>query len=212
MKMNATQVKRLCWKGHLYLGLFLLAGIWLFALSGLMLNHPKWSISGFWNSREQAFEERTFDPLTAQDDNGRARELIDRLGLAGELEQVRSFPGGDSLTLTIARPGTILQLKAWPATGKATLESTRVNAFGAFQMLHTATGVRIGREDNRRDWLPTRLWGLMIDAVSLGMALIVLSGCYLAFSKGKSLRLELLSLGLGLAICLYYLLGLPGLG
>ena len=36
---------------HFYLGLYLLFFIWLFALTGLLLNHPKWSFADFWPMR-----------------------------------------------------------------------------------------------------------------------------------------------------------------
>jgi len=45
-------------KLHFYAGLFLLFFMWLFALSGLLLNHPTWSFTEFWNNRKQTNYER----------------------------------------------------------------------------------------------------------------------------------------------------------
>ena len=36
---------------HYYLGLFLLFFIWLFAFTGLLLNHPRWQFAQFWPNR-----------------------------------------------------------------------------------------------------------------------------------------------------------------
>ena len=42
---------------HYYLGLYLLFFTWLFVLSGLLLNHPKWQFAEFWPNRVQTTEE-----------------------------------------------------------------------------------------------------------------------------------------------------------
>jgi hypothetical protein len=48
-------------KLHFYAGLFLLFFLWLFAFSGLLLNHPSWSFAEFWNNRRQTNYEREID-------------------------------------------------------------------------------------------------------------------------------------------------------
>src|SRR5678810_1193909 len=45
-------------KLHFYSGLFLLFFIWLFAFSGLLLNHPSWRFAEFWSNRKQTNYER----------------------------------------------------------------------------------------------------------------------------------------------------------
>ena len=45
-------------KLHFYAGLFLLFFIWLFAFSGLLLNHPSWSFAESWNNRKETNYER----------------------------------------------------------------------------------------------------------------------------------------------------------
>ena len=42
---------------HIYLGLYLLFFLWLFCLSGVVLNHPNWRVAGFWNERKQTSSE-----------------------------------------------------------------------------------------------------------------------------------------------------------
>src|SRR5512137_2416896 len=44
-------------KLHYYLGLFTLLFVWLFAFTGLLLNHP-WKFAEFWDSRQQSTSER----------------------------------------------------------------------------------------------------------------------------------------------------------
>ena len=45
-------------KLHFYAGLFLLFFLWLFAFSGLLLNHSKWSSAQFWKTRKETNYER----------------------------------------------------------------------------------------------------------------------------------------------------------
>jgi hypothetical protein len=43
---------------HYYLGLYLLFFSWLFAFTGLLLNHPRWQFAQFWPNRAQSTTER----------------------------------------------------------------------------------------------------------------------------------------------------------
>ena len=45
---------------HYYLGLYLLFFTWLFAFTGLLLNHPRWQFAQFWPNRIQSTTEHTF--------------------------------------------------------------------------------------------------------------------------------------------------------
>ena len=50
-------------KLHFYAGLFLLFFMWLFAISGLLLNHPTWSFAESWTKRTDANSERAITAL-----------------------------------------------------------------------------------------------------------------------------------------------------
>ena len=45
-------------KLHFYSGLFLLFFLWLFAFSGLLLNHPAWTFHEHWKNRKETSYER----------------------------------------------------------------------------------------------------------------------------------------------------------
>src|ERR1700687_2171274 len=49
-------------KLHFYAGLFLLFFMWLFAFSGLLLNHPNWNFAESWNKRKETNYEREIAP------------------------------------------------------------------------------------------------------------------------------------------------------
>jgi len=47
---------------HFYIGLYLLFFLWLFAFTGLLLNHPGWTFAEFWPTRKQTAFERAITP------------------------------------------------------------------------------------------------------------------------------------------------------
>jgi len=67
-------------KLHFYVGLFLLFFIWLFAFSGLLLNHPTWTFAEFWTHREETNYERDIAVPGADvtGDLAQAREFLKR--------------------------------------------------------------------------------------------------------------------------------------
>src|ERR1051326_3623241 len=74
-------------KLHYYVGLFLLFFIWLFAFSGLLLNHPTWTFAECWTSREETNYERDITGSTAdvKGDLGQAHDMMRQLRIEGEI-------------------------------------------------------------------------------------------------------------------------------
>src|SRR5215475_6494228 len=70
---------------HYFSGLFLLFFLWLFALTGLLLNH-QWKFSEFWDTRHQSNFERAIQPPGLGTDLVQARDLMRQLGIEGEIE------------------------------------------------------------------------------------------------------------------------------
>lgn len=50
---------------HYFAGLFLMFFLWLFAVTGLILNHPTWSFAESWTKRTDANSERAITALGA---------------------------------------------------------------------------------------------------------------------------------------------------
>jgi len=63
-------------KVHIFLGLYFLFFLWLFCLSGVVLNHPKWRIAGFWSERKQISSELPISRPAETDDFLAARSLM----------------------------------------------------------------------------------------------------------------------------------------
>ncbi|HEY6615023.1 MAG TPA: PepSY-associated TM helix domain-containing protein [Vicinamibacterales bacterium] len=186
---------------HYYLGLFLLFFIWLFAFTGLLLNHPRWQFAQFWPNRIQSTTEHTIAAVTAANDTDRARDVMRQLGVSGELQWPATQPANGPFTFQVNRPGFNVDVKADLQAGRATVQRTQLNAWGVMHILHTFTGAPAADSRNRRDWTLTTLWALSMDAVAGGLIVMVL-GSYVMWFRLRAKRIGgIIALALGFISC-----------
>lgn len=194
-------------KGHYYLGLYFLFFLWLFAFTGLLLNHS-WKFSEFWPNRKVSKFERKVEVHPTGNDVDRARALMMRLGIKGEIEWTAVRPDSTVFEFRVNRPGHNTSVTAYPEQGRAVVEQTEINAWGIMRVLHTFTGVRAGDERNDRDWFLTTLWVISMDAVSIGLLIMVFSGLYMWYGLPAKRNLGGAALMLGTAACAMFIFGL----
>jgi hypothetical protein len=166
-------------KLHYYSGLYLLLFIWLFAVSGLLLNHPKWSAANFWPQRKQERFERPVQLAAGVSDIDQARSLMRQLGIAGEIEWTTPRQPAGRFEFRVARPGRMASVSVNVPAGVASIDQISVNGWGILNALHSFTGVRGGRPEATRDWWLTGLWSFSMDAVCVGIIFMVLSGYWM---------------------------------
>ncbi len=194
-------------KLHIYLGLYFIVFLWLFAVSGLLLNHS-WRFTEFWEQRHQSTNEHRIVLPTAKTDLGRARDLMKQLGLAGEVEWTTAQLATNRFDFRVARPGRMLNVKADFGKEIATVQEIRVNAWGVVRMLHTFTGVQTNAVRAERDWLLTKLWSVSMDALAVGLIVLVLSSLVMAVElRGKWIGAGI-ALGLGILVCGFFVFGM----
>src|SRR5690606_38727427 len=97
---------------HMYIGLYFLFFIWLFAFSGLMLNHPNWRFQKFWDQREQSSFQRPVRPPAGDTDLARAEDLMNQLDISGEVQWTANHPQPGRFDFRTTRPGRIIEVKA----------------------------------------------------------------------------------------------------
>ena len=193
---------------HYYLGLYLLFFGWLFALTGLLLNHSTWEFTQFWPSRVQTTTTQVFRAPEASSDLARARDLMQQFGIAGEIQWPAAQRVGGPFTFQVSRPGRTVEVKADLATGQATLQRTDLNAWGVMHVLHTFVGVRAADPVNERDWYLTTFWALSMDAVAVGLAMMVLSSYIMWYRLKAKRRGGVVALLLGFLSCGVFVTGL----
>ena len=195
-------------KLHNYLGLYLLLFLWLFSVSGLVLNHSKWSVSRFWDARQEATTERPIRAPSGSGDVAMAAELMRQLGIVGEVGETKRHPDGARFDFQVVKPGRVFRVEARLDSARARLTEIRLNAWGVLDALHKFTGVKMDEPARTRDWLWTRVWSLAMDALAVGLVILVSSGVYLWYRRSDARRGGVVALAAGLACCGSFLYGL----
>jgi hypothetical protein len=197
---------------HFYLGLYLLCFVWLFSFTGLVLNHPGWNVGRLGAERVETTRQQPVMRPVVTGDLAVARALMREVGISGEIGRIERTAAGDRMRVQVVRPGANHVIDADLAAGQATVSRTDLNAFYAMNALHTFTGVSMDDANLERDWRLTALWSFAMDAVALGLLVLVASGLYLWIRLPAKRRAGLVALGLGTAVCAFFLLGLTGPG
>jgi len=207
----AAPVRR-SWKAwnqkiHIYLGLYFLIFLWLFALSGLLLNHG-WQFAEFWSQRKQSSREQSISLPTTSTDLLRAQDVMRQLGLTGEIEWMATRPASERFEFRVQRPGRTVDVRIDTAKQYATVQEIRVNGWGVFRTLHTFTGTRANAPTAQRDWWLTKLWSFSMDALAVGLVLLVLTSGVLAFERRDKWLGAGISVTLGILACGFFVFGL----
>jgi hypothetical protein len=195
-------------KLHYYLGLYFLFFLWLFAFSGLLLNHSSWKFAEFFPNRKVSKVERSIQPPPAASDMEQAGDLMRQLGIHGEIEWTTQRSDPARLDFRATKPGHIAEIKADFRQGRATIETIDYNVWGLMRTLHTFTGVRRNDARNQRDWILTTVWALSMDALAGGVILMVFSSFYMWWVLKPKRALGLAALGLGIIVCGLFVSGL----
>jgi len=197
-------------KLHFYAGLFLLFFLWLFALSGLLLNHPSWSFAESWNNRKETNYDREITALgpEVKGDLGQAREIVRQLGIEGEILLTTARTDAGPFDFQVRRPGHFFFIKADLARKRVTVRQADVNLWGVIKVLHTFTGIQVDDASKRRDWVLTAIWAYSMDAVAAGVIFMVLSSLCMWFELPQKRVLGAVVLGVGLLSCGLFCIGL----
>ena len=195
-------------KLHYYLGLYLLLFVWLFSLTGLLLNHSQWKFAEFWENRRQSSVESGIVTPPAGGDLAQARDLMRQLAIRGEIDWTTTRKDSDTLEFRVSRPGRIYEIKADLAGKKASVKRIELNGWGVMRILHTFTGVRADDSRNSRDWALTSAWAWTMDAVAAGLILMVFSSCCMWLELPQKRKLGTVVLLLGFACCGLFCFGL----
>jgi hypothetical protein len=189
-------------KLHYYSGLFFLFFIWLFAFSGLLLNHASWT-ADFWTNRKETIYDRAITPPGAdvQGDLAQARDLMKQLNIDGEILWTVTRTDPNQFEFQVRRPGYYFFIKADFTQRRANVRQAKVNGWGVMRVLHTFSGVQIDDPRNRRDWPLTFIWAYSMDAVAAGLIFMVLSSIYMWLELPQKRFVGAIALALGSLIC-----------
>jgi hypothetical protein len=193
---------------HFYLGLYLLFFVWLFAFSGLLLNNSSWKAFEFWDKRKESADERQIITPSPGSDLAQANDLMRQLGIRGEVEWTASRGDNNRLNFRVTRPGRVIDINADFQQKRATVKRIDYNAWGLIRTLHTFTGASMHDNRNERDWILTKVWVFAMDAVAVGLIIMVLSSAYMWYELPEKRVLGAIILSFGILSCGLFCVGL----
>jgi hypothetical protein len=197
-------------KLHFYSGLFLLIFLWLFAFTGLLLNHPYWTFHESWQNRHETKTQLPIIPPAPEltSDLDQARDLMRQLSIAGEILWTTTHNDPALFEFQVRTPRHFYFIHADLAKGHADIRHASVNPWGIAKILHTFTGNYPADPRNRRDWSLTALWAYSMDFVAAGLIFMVLSSIYLWLNQPAKRLPGALCLALGSLLCALFCFGL----
>ena len=144
---------------HIHLGLVLLFFIWLFSLSGLILNHGNWKFTSFWEERKESKTEFTL-PKSALDKPEVENQVLKFLKINGEVQQIKRTP--ELLIFQIQSPGIAREVRIDLKTGAGNQKVLKYNFWGKLRTLHTFNGMNKENPSQSPDWLAANIWRFTI--------------------------------------------------
>ena len=197
-------------KLHFYSGLFLIFFLWLFAFTGLILNHPTWTFHEHWKNRKETNYERAIKAPApdATGDLAQAQDIMRQLDIEGDILWTTTRTDAGQLEFQVRRPGHFFFIKANWTHGNATVRQADVNLWGVMKILHTFTGNVADDSRNGRDWALTYVWAYSMDAVAAGLIFMVLSSVYMWLQLPEKRLPGAIALGLGSLSCGLFCVGL----
>jgi hypothetical protein len=180
-------------KIHLFSGLVLAAGLFMYGFTGFVISHQDWfpGAESEKSTREVSSEVALSMPLDGLP-KGPAhwqQQLAAELALRGRPgKHHRSEDGGNVIWhFEYARPGTVEKLDVRPGNDRVKLTLEAAGFAGTMNRLHHFHGYAGGPR--------FFVWGLFVDLASLAMILFPLSGIYLWYKIKKDHRLGWAVLG-----------------
>jgi hypothetical protein len=191
-------------KLHYYLGLYFLFLLWLFSLTGLMLNHQQWFTDLY--QRDQTSYDAPIDALAGETLFARTRDAMRQLELEGEIDWPAAQPVGH-LDFSVSRPNESAHVRVDINARKAYVRESQHNHLHAFQILHTFSGWRFNQPTSQRDWIMTSMWVLAMDALAAGLIVMVLGSYYMWWRLRERKTLGIAALMSGVVACGVFVAG-----
>lgn len=190
---------------HYYSGLYFLFFLWLFSLTGLMLNHQQWFTDLY--DRHQVAYDPAIEPPAGGTREGQTRDLMRQLNLRGEVEWPAAQPVGH-IDFNVSRPNGAAQVRVDLNARQAYVKEFENGTLHAFQTFHTFSGSRFDQPSSQRDWIVTSAWVFAMDALAAGLIAMVLGSYYMWWRLKKNKTLGLAALFAGFATCAVFVAGL----
>jgi len=165
---------------HLYFGLFLSPWILIFAFSVLFLNHnwvPGKPSGPVLRSTALVEVPPGFDRKEGMERVQLAKQMLDQLGLSGEIGYISHRTQDRHFLIPVAKPGWQATIDLNADNGSVEVEQQYTGVADALNYLHKSPGPH--NANIRGNWLMTRIWKSFADMTVYLLLLVSASGIYL---------------------------------
>jgi len=175
---------------HLAVALLGLPFLLVYAFSAIQMTH---------RGRPKVRQQRIKTEPGRMDGRELARELMERQGLKGELQQVANVPRGYRLRIT--RPGTSYDIDYTRESGEIYIRTTTSGFLEFMSGLHRSAGFWHG-------YRPVNWWSVAVVWASAAILLMGISGVWMWFvrSQDRIIGVILLAINLGAGLTLLLLI------
>ncbi|HMI65639.1 MAG TPA: PepSY-associated TM helix domain-containing protein [Cyclobacteriaceae bacterium] len=187
---------------HIHLGLLLLLFVWLFSLSGLLLNHGSWKFASFWDQRRESKIDIAV-PLSALTDPNPEARVMEFLKISGEVQQQKRT--AETLEFRVQSPGIVTDVSIDLTTGSGTEKVMKYNVWGKWRTLHTFNGMNKENPSQSPNWLVTNIWRFTMDGIAIGLIITCLSSWIMWYNVRKEYKLGYSILAASLGVAGYFL-------
>lgn len=173
-------------KLHIHLGLLLLIFIWLFSLTGLILNHGNWKFASFWEEREESIINFTVPDSVLKNPSPEARAMK-FLKISGEVQLQQKT--SEILEFRVQSPGIVNDVHIDLANGSGTKKVLKYNMWGKLRTLHTFNGMNEENPSQSPNWVITNIWRFAMDAIAIGLIIICVSSWMMWYKVRKEYKM-----------------------
>lgn len=189
-------------KLHIHLGLFLLLFIWLFSISGLLLNHGSWEFASFWEQRKQKESVTEMTLPIGLDSAGLLHLVMEKLDISGEVTNVKY--SADAFDFRVGSPGVGRDLHVDLRSGTVSQKEYELNIWGKIRTLHTFNGVDKKNIDKQPNWIITHVWRFAMDGIAVALIFLCVSSWIMWYKIRKDYRWSATVLIAGFLTSIYF--------
>ncbi len=192
-------------KIHIHLGLFSLLFIWLFGISGLLLNHH-WEFANSWEKRKVISYDKMIEISKVREKHTLVNEIMNNLNLNGSIVNLRYSTDSVYLNFIISKPGTRYDIQAGLNDGKILIKETKLDQWAVLRSLHKLRNPTQKEQEEIYQPIMAFIWSLSLDIISVSLIIICLGSWYMWLQiPKKRFYLGLVSISGGFIFCIYFL-------
>lgn len=196
---NFTAVNR---KLHIYLGLFIIFFVWLFFVTGLIMNHTKWKVRNFYEKRIEETISFNVSDRIIHGNHDRVNTIKNYLNIEGEVSNIRIKVG--NVGFRVSSPGLVQEVNV-DSAGRGSMKVLKYNFWGKLHTLHLFNGMDKNDPGQRPDWIVTKLWRIMMDLTAIILIILSLGSWIMWYKVRRDYKAGYIFLAAGIIIAGYYL-------